>query len=127
MVERKISNLSAGVRFPYPAQILHQNLSEAPRPKGGARSSLPSRMFTVYILQSLKDNKTYTGYTDNFERRFHEHNAGKSSSTKHRAPFKLLFKEEFKTTIEAKKRELWWKSGAGRRKLKEYFQKNLQI
>lgn len=79
-------------------------------------------MFTVYILQSIKDKKTYVGSTNNFERRFKQHNTGKSKSTKYRAPFALLFKEEFETSVEAKKREIWWKSGAGRRKLKEYFQ-----
>ncbi|MFH0773834.1 MAG: GIY-YIG nuclease family protein [bacterium] len=78
-------------------------------------------MPTVYILQSLKDKKTYIGYTNNFERRFNQHNSGQSKSTKHRSPFKLLFKEEFSNSSEAKKRELWWKSGIGRRKLKEYF------
>lgn len=78
-------------------------------------------MFTVYVLQSLKDNKTYVGYTDDFDRRFRQHNLGQSKSTKHRTPFKLLFKEEFSNSKEAKNRELWWKSGAGRRKLKEYF------
>ncbi|MCL5095389.1 MAG: GIY-YIG nuclease family protein [Patescibacteria group bacterium] len=80
-------------------------------------------MFIVYVLQSLKDNKTYVGYTDNFERRFKQHNSGKSKSTKNRAPFKLLFEEEFENSVEAKKRELWWKSGIGRKKLKEYFDK----
>jgi putative endonuclease len=80
-------------------------------------------MFTVYILQSLKDNKTYVGYTNNFERRFDQHNSGKSKSTKYRAPFKLLINEEFENSVEAKKRELWWKGGSGRRKLKEYFNK----
>ncbi len=79
-------------------------------------------MFTVYVLQSLKDKKTYAGYTNNFERRFKQHNSGRSKSTKCRAPFKLLFKEEFENNIEAKKRELWWKSGAGRKRLKEFFQ-----
>lgn len=78
-------------------------------------------MYTVYILQSLKDDKTYVGFTDNFERRFQQHNSGKSESTKFRAPFKLLFKEEFENSSEAKNRELWWKSGTGRRKLKVYF------
>ena len=81
-------------------------------------------MFTVYLLQSLKDNRTYIGFTDNFERRFHEHNAGKSKSTKHRAPFRLLFREEFETKKQAKEREVWWKSSVGRRKLKEYFKNN---
>jgi len=80
-------------------------------------------MFTVYILQSLKDDRSYVGYTNNFEKRFQQHNSGKSKSTKYRAPFKLLIKEEFENSVEAKKRELWWKSGVGRRKLKEYFNK----
>ena len=78
-------------------------------------------MFYIYILQSLKDGKTYTGYSDNINRRLKEHNSGKSKSTKNRSPFKLLFSEEFKTEQEAKQRELYWKSGAGRRKLKKYF------
>jgi len=80
-------------------------------------------MFTVYILQSPKDNKTYVGFTNSFERRFEQHNLGKSKSTKYRAPFRLLFKEEFESSTEAKKYELWWKSGAGRRKPREYFDK----
>lgn len=80
-------------------------------------------MYTVYVLQSLKDKKTYIGYTNNFQRRLNEHNSGKAKSTKYRAPFKMLFKEEFKSLDEAKKRELWWKSSTGRKKLKEYFNK----
>jgi len=78
-------------------------------------------MHTVYILQSLKDNRTYVGSTDNFERRFKQHNSGLVKSTKYRIPFKLLLKEEFNTGSEAKKREIWWKSGVGRRKLKGFF------
>lgn len=78
-------------------------------------------MYTVYVLQSLKDGKTYVGYTNNFERRFKQHNARQVKSTKYRTPFKLLFTEEFKSMNEAKKRESWWKSSTGRRKLKEYF------
>ena len=50
-------------------------------------------MFTVYIIQSEKDFRSYVGYTNNFERRFLEHNSGQSKATKHRTPFKLLFKE----------------------------------
>ncbi len=80
-------------------------------------------MFYIYVLQSLKDDRTYVGYTDNVKRRLIQHNSGYVKSTKHRIPFKLLFTEEFETSKEAKKRELYWKSGAGRRKLKEYFQK----
>jgi putative endonuclease len=79
-------------------------------------------MYFVYILQSLKDNRTYVGYTNDFERRFKEHNLGRSKATRYRVPFKLLFKEEFTDMAEAKKRELWWKNSTGRKKLKEYFE-----
>ena len=75
----------------------------------------------MYVLQSLTDNRTYVGSTDNFERRFKQHNCGQVKSTKHRIPFKVLFIEEFSTLSEARKRENWWKSGAGRNKLKDYF------
>jgi len=81
-------------------------------------------MNTVYILLSLKDKRTYVGCTCDFERRFKEHNSGQSKSTKHRVPFRLLFKEEFDTAIEAKKRERWWKSSAGRKELKKYFREH---
>lgn len=67
---------------------------------------------------SLKDTRTYIGYTSNLENRLNKHNTGQVKSTKHRRPLRLLFTENFQTAQEAKKRELWWKSGAGRRKLK---------
>jgi putative endonuclease len=78
-------------------------------------------MYTVYILQSLKDKKTYVGYSGDFERRFKEHNSGRVRATKYRRPLKVLFTEEFENESDAKKRELYWKSGRGRRKLKNYF------
>jgi len=55
--------------------------------------------------------------------RFKKHNSGQVAATKHRRPLKLLFYEEFATSKEAKKRELYWKNGGGRRKLKEFFNK----
>lgn len=99
---------------------------------GGARSFLKnerpalinvSAMFFVYILQSLKDFRTYTGFTSNVEERLHQHNTGQVKATQYRGPFKILFTEQFTTSAGAKKRESYWKSGAGRRKLKEFFSK----
>jgi len=78
-------------------------------------------MFYVYILKSLKDCRTYVGYYNDVQRRLQEHNSGQSKATKHRRPFEILFIEEFEIEQDAKKKELYWKSGAGRRKLKEYF------
>ncbi|PIR43868.1 nuclease [candidate division WWE3 bacterium CG10_big_fil_rev_8_21_14_0_10_32_10] len=62
-------------------------------------------MPVTYILQSLKDKRTYVGSTIDFERRLKQHNSGEVKSTKHRNPFKVLFTEEFDTTKEAWKRE----------------------
>ena len=78
-------------------------------------------MYFVYILQSLKDKRTYVGYTNDIDIRLKQHNSGQVTATKHRRPMKLLFSEKFETKQEAKKRELYWKSGGGRRKLKQFF------
>ena len=83
-------------------------------------------MYTVYVLQSQRDNRTYTGFTEDFENRRNLHNSGQVNSTRHRTPFKVLFTENVQTEKEAKSRELYWKSGAGRRKLKKYFLGNGQ-
>ncbi|MFA5175548.1 MAG: GIY-YIG nuclease family protein [Patescibacteria group bacterium] len=33
-------------------------------------------LYYVYVLQSLKDNKLYAGYTENLKLRFEEHKKG---------------------------------------------------
>lgn len=78
-------------------------------------------MFYIYILQSLKDERTYTGFSENAHDRLIEHNSGKVDATKNRRPLKILFLEKVESLSLAKKREKYWKSGAGRRKLKEFF------
>jgi putative endonuclease len=82
-------------------------------------------MFYLYILQSLKDKRTYVGHTADIERRLWEHNSGRVLATKNRQPLKILKVETCATLSEAKKRELYWKSGAGRNKLKEFFKKEM--
>ncbi len=81
-------------------------------------------MYVVYILQSLKDKRTYVGYTNEIQQRLHRHNIGQVTATKNRRPLRLLFTEEFLTMEEAKVKELWWKSSNGRRALKKLFDKN---
>ena len=73
----------------------------------------------VYILLSLKDNKTYVGSTNNLDRRISQHNAGRVDSTKNRTPLKIIYKEEYETLEEARMKERYYKSCAGRKKLKE--------
>lgn len=74
---------------------------------------------TVYVLKSLKDNKLYIGISENLERRIEEHNRGSVQSTKNRIPFVLLHQEYFPTREEAAKREIFLKSGAGHKFLKD--------
>ncbi len=65
---------------------------------------------TMYILQSEKDGRYYIGSTDNIEERVRRHNKGYSRYTKGKGPFKLVYKEDYNTRSEAKKREYYLKS-----------------
>jgi putative endonuclease len=67
----------------------------------------------VYIIQSLKDNKYYIGYTTDVQRRLAYHNLGINVSTKPRRPFKLVYYEEFSDKKSAQKRERQIKSYKG--------------
>ena len=78
-------------------------------------------MFSVYILLSEKDKRTYVGYSHDVNQRLRQHNSGQVRATRHRLPLRVLFTEEFETEAEAKSRELWWKSSSGRSELKRYF------
>ncbi|MCX5716181.1 MAG: GIY-YIG nuclease family protein, partial [Candidatus Omnitrophica bacterium] len=40
----------------------------------------------MYVLRSKKDNKFYTGHTQDLDNRLLEHNEGKVKSTRHRKP-----------------------------------------
>jgi len=83
-------------------------------------------MYSVYVLKSLKDNRTYVGCTKNLENRIKEHNAGEVKSTKDRAPFKLWYKEEFIDKYTAFKREQHFKTAWGRRQLRKILS-NIQV
>ena len=73
--------------------------------------------FYVYVLKSLQDRKRYVGMTDNIERRLSEHHRGNVLSTKTRRPFILVYHEKFSTRSEARQREKYFKTAAGRRYL----------
>jgi putative endonuclease len=78
-------------------------------------------MYYAYILQSLKDKKTYAGFCEDVDIRLKMHNSGRVNATENRRPFVILLTETFQTEKEAKDREQYWKSGSGRRKLKHLF------
>jgi len=76
-------------------------------------------MYHVYILRSQKDGKLYTGLTTDVHRRFEEHNACQVTSTKARRPFDLIYYEAYVSKDDAAGRELFLKSGSGKRYLKK--------
>ncbi len=79
--------------------------------------------YFVYILQSLKNQSLYIGYTSDLKRRFSQHNSGKNKATKPFIPYKLIFYEAFLNRIDAKHREEYLKSGFGRRSIKKMLSK----
>lgn len=58
--------------------------------------------------------------TSNLEKRLLEHNSGNTKSTMPYLPWEILYKEEFSSRVEARKRELYLKSAAGRKWRKKH-------
>ncbi len=76
-------------------------------------------MYYTYLLESLKDSGWYIGYTNDLKKRFLEHSKGRVTSTKNRLPIKLIYYEAYLNRLDAKKREVFLKSGLGRKFLKK--------
>ena len=72
-------------------------------------------MIYVYVLQSELDSGLYIGMTANLRRRFQEHQSGESRSTKGRRPWRLIYYEAYLDEEDAAGREIFLKSGTGRR------------
>jgi putative endonuclease len=72
-------------------------------------------MYFTYVLWSSKLSKRYVGATEDLVKRLHEHNQGKNKFTKGGTPWILVHAEEFVTKTEALQREIFLKSGQGRK------------
>ncbi|WP_373059179.1 GIY-YIG nuclease family protein [Zunongwangia sp. H14] len=78
-------------------------------------------MYFVYAIRSQLKDWIYVGMTNNVQRRIAQHNAGQNKSTKAYKPFQFLFSENFPTRPEARKREKYLKSTAGKRWIRNNF------
>jgi len=77
-------------------------------------------MFIVYVIESLKNGKRYTGFTSKIaEQRLAEHNRGCNKWARENRPFKLVYKEFFDNEKDARHQEKFLKSGQGRKLLKK--------
>ncbi|HAF96409.1 MAG TPA: hypothetical protein DER10_07490 [Elusimicrobia bacterium] len=74
-------------------------------------------MASVYVLYSEALDKFYTGSTrtENANTRLVAHNHGKTRFTKAGRPWKLVYEENCRNYTEARRRENFLKSGAGRK------------
>ncbi len=79
------------------------------------------KKYYVNILKSLIAEKSYVGFTENLKRRIKEHNSGKSHFTKKYKPWELVYTEEFDDKTTAIRREKYFRSSVGRRKIKVIF------
>ncbi|MBN2015206.1 GIY-YIG nuclease family protein [Candidatus Dojkabacteria bacterium] len=75
--------------------------------------------YYVYVLQSLKNEYFYIGFTTNLKKRVSDHNNGRNTSTKNRKPLKLIYFEGYLNKKDALGREKFLKSGSGMRYLKK--------
>ena len=78
-------------------------------------------MYCIYVISSEIKKYIYVGLTNDFKRRFNQHQEGRNKTTRIYRPFKLILKEEFQTRLEARDREKYLKSGSG----KEWIKKGL--
>lgn len=76
-------------------------------------------MFYTYILHSIKHDRLYIGSTEDLKRRLKEHNSGGVSSTKPYRPFELIYYEAHRSKTLARKAEIFYKTGQGRRQIKK--------
>lgn len=76
-------------------------------------------MFYTYVLKSKKDNKLYIGQSNNLKKRIVDHNNGLVSSTRHRRPLELVYYESCLNEEKSVKREKYFKTGFGRKFLKD--------
>ncbi|MEI6327236.1 MAG: GIY-YIG nuclease family protein [Candidatus Roizmanbacteria bacterium] len=76
-------------------------------------------MWIVYAIQN-NDGNTYCGMTTNLRRRLKEHNLGKSTYTKNKGPWTVVFSKICSSRLEARREEKYLKGGAGRKIVHEH-------
>ena len=76
-------------------------------------------MFFVYVLRSTVNGHFYVGMTEDVTNRLMRHNRGDNKSTKPYRPWNMFFYESYETREEARKREVYLKSGSGKEFIKK--------
>ena len=82
--------------------------------------------YLTYVLLSEKDEKFYVGFTKDLRERLEKHKTGKVKSTANRRPLKLIYYEACLDERDAIKREKYFKTGFGRRFLRNRLESFLE-
>lgn len=91
------------------------------------RIPIVTMFYYVYVLQSQKNKKWYTGFTADLRKRFIQHNNKMSTYTKGRGPFDLIYCEAYRNQEDARSREKQLKFGPGRDYLKQRIRRFLSL
>ncbi|PIV54456.1 endonuclease [Candidatus Desantisbacteria bacterium CG_4_10_14_0_8_um_filter_48_22] len=75
-------------------------------------------MYYVYVLKSRSIKRSYVGCSNNPAERLKAHNSGLVQSTKNGRPWRIIYTEELDSYAEARRREHYFKTGGGRRRIK---------
>ncbi len=75
-------------------------------------------IYYTYVLKSSIDDKLYIGWTDDLKHRLAKHNSGDVIATRNRRPMSLVYFEGCTNKQKAIEREKYFKTGFGRRFLK---------
>jgi putative endonuclease len=76
-------------------------------------------MYYLYLLLNEAKTRTYVGVTEDLNKRLVKHNAGRIKSSSPYRPYKIIYTESYETLTEDRRKEKFYKSITGRRKLKE--------
>lgn len=74
-------------------------------------------MIYVYMLKSIQNNWYYIGQTCNLEKRLEAHNNLKTRSTKHKAPFRIIYSKAFTDRRTARDYEKFLKIRSNKERL----------
>ena len=86
---------------------------------------IPNIMHYIYLLK-LNDNTIYTGRSDDLKRRITEHKQRKVKSTKKKLPVLLFYYEAYINKKDVIARELYLKTGDGRREIRKQLKNTLE-
>jgi putative endonuclease len=82
-------------------------------------------MYFVYVLRNGINKHLYKGVTKDLNKRIKEHNQGKHKYTSQYCPWEIAYYEEFENFSDARAREFFLKSGAGREFLRRVLEKSI--